>query len=923
MFDSINSHLLLDQLGAAQATPLLIKDRDHRFVYVNEAFANAVGRPISELIGKNDLELGRPEKLVLGDPSMDWQGLWELDDQALESGTMTSHLDTRPNTSNNTLTVRTPLRNDAGEVVALLVQLHDNGEFHGLQRSEENNRDALWIQQGESDTLDILLTTLSSCHDTSTLFEQLVSNIIDRTSADGAYIAQVHESGEFMEFVAAAGVKTQMFVEKRLQRGEDLLGEIWIRGEAAFVNDLGDAHSEYRWAPQTQCFALPLIVDGEIVAVLCTVSSASSPDLARDIPLLERITRIATFGIANTLLMDANVKRMSRTRSLGELSQLLNTVESDTGACDAVCRVLVPAFDAKRASCYLVDESGKLRSHTSWTANNGVLARAPGLSNELLNNSIVHWCATNRETAVIARGEKDPRESDAVHAVREQMSLGGTCCVPVQKSGKLTGALLIARDCDQLDFNDNDIDAFTAVGSQLSNALERYELATELQHQAFHDPLTALPNRHRFELELNDAISEARASETIVSVLFIDLDGFKKVNDTLGHAAGDLLLTLVSERFKGCIKPSEVLARMGGDEFAVIVQEESSTDAALLIAQRLLLSLSTPICLIGEHAHIGASIGVSTYPEHGLNGDDILRCADTAMYQAKHSGKGQVLFFDRTLANDALNRDKLEVDLLRAVENKEFKLLYQPQVRCIDTQVVGFEALIRWEHPVRGVVSPMDFIPLAESIGLINAIGAWVIEEAIKQLACWQKTELRDLRVSINIAAPQFQVEDFADQVLNALERYQVPANLLELEVTESILMKDMAAVIQRLYRLRKAGVRIAIDDFGTGYSSLSYLQDLPLDVLKIDRSFVTRLAGESGEQSLVRTIQLLASGLGLETVAEGVESVEQRDAVEKLGCDLVQGYLHSRPVSPDQILDAVNSIQSGDGLEPGASLAA
>lgn len=911
MLEGIQSHLLLDQIGKALSTPMVVKDREHRFVYANEAFANALGYPTHELLGKNDLELGRPKNLVLGDPSTGWPGLWELDNRVLESGIGSSHAGAGLHKRSNTSTERIPLRNDAGEIVGLIVQWHDLGEAHGLERSVENNRDALWVQKGEIDTVDRILATLSNCHDTTTLFHQLVQTIVERTSADGACVAKVHESGEFMEVVSVAGLKSDDFTGTRKLRGEGLMGEIWNRGEAAFVNDLGDAHSAYKWESQTQGFGLPLLVDGVTVAVLLVVSGSNSADLAKEVPLLERIARIASFGVTNTLLMDATAKTLSRTRALGELSQLLNKVESVTDACDAVCRVLLPAFEATRATSYLVDDAGNLQSLVRWVITNGELNRAPTFPNDLNSGSIVQWCVAHGESATIARHVDDPRESAAIHSVREQLQIGSTCCVPLQKAGKSAGALVITRDRDQLDFNESDLAAFTAVVNQLSTALDRHELAGELRHQAFHDRLTTLPNRHYFELELAAAISEAQENGSIVTVLFIDLDGFKNVNDTLGHAVGDLLLSVISERLSGCIHCSDVLARMGGDEFAVIVRGEDKMDTAFLIAQRLLASLSSPFSLVGERVSVGASIGVSSYPENGLTGDDILRCADTAMYQAKHTGKGQILCYDETLANDARDRNKLEVELRHAIENGQFKLLYQPQVRCTDNRVVGVEALIRWEHPTRGVVSPADFIPLAETIGLINSIGAWVIDEAVRQLAVWQETSLVDLRVSINIAPPQFLHADFADQVLNALRMHNVPPSLLELEVTEGVVMNDVAWVVQHLYQLREAGVRVAIDDFGTGYSSLSYLQDLPLDVLKIDRSFVTRMASETGGQSLVKTIQLLATGLGLETVAEGVESVEQKDAVSELGCDLIQGFLYSRPVAADQIPDVVCDIQS------------
>lgn len=911
MLDKISGRHLLEQIGSAQSTPLAVKDREHRFVYLNEAFARVVGRTVKELIGKDDLELGRPKNLVLGDPQSGWPGLWALDDQAMNSGNNCSNIDIGQNEQINVETHRTALRNDEGEVVGLLVQLYDIGEVRELNRNVENNREALWVQKGEATTLDNVLTSLLACHNTESLFNQLVDSILANTGADGVYVTKVHESGEFLENVAVSGIHAEVFAGSRRYPGEGLLGKVWDKGTAAFVNDLGNEHSELKWEPQTQCFAIPLMVDGLTVGVLCVVSGSGSGDLAKEIPLLERIVAIATIAIANTLLMDANAKTLARTQTMGEVSRILNNMDSATDAWEAVCRALLPMLEAKRASTYLLDENETLFSHTSWGMENGTIIQIAKLPDTILAESINNWCLTNGEAAVISRYDEDPRESAEVHHLRKQMSIGCTCCVPLYKGGKLEGVVTITRDRDQRDFDENDIDVFTAVVNQLSTALDRHTLAGELKHQAFHDQLTALPNRHSFELALNDAINDTQADGVSGSVLVINLDGFKVVNDTLGHAAGDLLLAMVSQSFNGCIKPTDILARTSGDEFAVIICGESNKDQLSFIAEQLQFSLSAPFTVLGERVSIGASIGVCNYTGDDTSSDEVLRRAETAMYHAKYSGKGQVVFFDEKLGKQVREHRELESELRQALANNEFRLVYQPQVHCSDNLVVGAEALIRWDNPTRGPVSPVDFIPMAENLGLINSIGAWVIEEAVRQLAVWQQTSLKDLRVSINIAATQFLLDDFTDQVLGALKRHQVSPCLLELEITESIVMNDVALVVERLQVLREAGVRVAIDDFGTGYSSLSYLQDLPLDVLKIDRSFVMRLVGESGEQSLVKTIQLLASGLGLETVAEGVESIEQKESVEQLGCDLIQGYLHSRPVSPDQIPTVVREIQS------------
>ncbi len=920
MFDQISNRSLLDQLGAAQATPIAVKDRDHRFVYANEAFAELFKLPVDALIGKDDLELGRPKKLVLGDPVSGWPGFWALDDQAMRSGTEKTSQEAKPGMpgfyhQDNFHVSRTPLRNAAGDVVGLLVQLQDSIETRELKRRVKSNRDTLAnTSEGLSSALDTTIADLFACQDTETLLCFLAESAVEHTLACGAHTAQLNESSDCLEQVAAVGLGAELFKESIHDTGESILEQVWKTGESVFSQCLSESDKSQEWAPGTQCLSLPLFVSGRLNAVLSVVSRPDAQDLTEVQATLERMAGMAAIAMTNTLLIDSTARSLSRTTALGEVSTLLTKVDSTADAFDVVCRAVLPAMGATRASSYLIDDAGTLQTHSSWGMDNGKVFPAPILPHELASGLIAHWCVANGQTATIGREDDDPRESAAAHALRKKMDIGSTCCIPLCNRGNVTGAVVVSRRREKRDFDEYDVEVFTTIINQLSTVLERQELATELKHQAFHDRLTALPNRHRFELELNDAINAARDSGSVVSVVFIDLDGFKIVNDTLGHSAGDSLLSLVSERFIACLKPSDLLARMGGDEFALILRGQQSAAAANAIAQRMLESLSVPFNVVGETVSVGASIGVSQYPTHGSTGGDVLRCADIAMYQSKHSGKGQILFYDESLATEAQERNILESQLRQALQNSEFRLMYQPQVRCSDNTVVAVEALIRWDHPTRGVVSPLEFIPVAESIGVVNAIGTWVIEESVRQLSVWKDSPMSGVRVSINIAPSQFQLDGFIDEVLDALERHGVPSNLLELEVTERIVMDDIELVAERLNQLRAAGVRVAIDDFGIGYSSLSYLQDLPLDVLKIDRAFVSRLAEDNGEQSLVKTIQHLATGLGLETVAEGVESIEQKAAVEQLGCNFIQGYLHSRPVAPEQLPEAVRAIQSNPG---------
>ena len=353
---------------------------------------------------------------------------------------------------------------------------------------------------------------------------------------------------------------------------------------------------------------------------------------------------------------------------------------------------------------------------------------------------------------------------------------------------------------------------------------------------------------------------------------------------------------------------------MGGDEFALIVRDaepraDGAEGEALAIARRLIHALLDPFDVHGSRLRIGTSIGVSHFPDDGHGMDELLRNADVAMYRAKAEGKGCVVAYERAHADESRRRAEVELELTDALGRDEFRLFYQPQVSCRDGRVSALEALIRWEHPTRGLLAPDAFVPIAEQAGLIDAIGDWVIEEAARQWRAWRDEEVADVRIAVNVAASQFRQPRFADGVLARLRRHGVPPERLELEVTESVFMQDVELVAAELERLRAVGVRIAVDDFGTGYSSLRYLQELPLDALKIDRAFVAPLGERTDRVSLAGTVQLLAAGLGLESVAEGVESAAQLAAVSELGCDLVQGYHFSPPVPAANVPACIRTI--------------
>ena len=572
MLDDIIPSQLVAQIGVAQDTPFAIKDLNHRFVYANPSFCQLLGTSAEALIGKNDLEIGRPRELVLGNPLSGWPGLWALDDQVVKQKTISRTADLTSAEQGNLETVRVPLRNADGEVTALLVQLFDVSEVRELKQRIANNVDVLSLREGEISTMESVLASLMACQDTGTLLEQLAGILVARTRADCCYAATLHESGEFMEIVAANGNHSAQYFGGQFRRGEGTIGRVWDRGASIYFKDVSVIQSIHQWPAGTQAFSLPLFVEGEAIAALTVISDTDSKDLADNVPLLERICGMASMAIANTRLIDVTQQRLRVTRALAEVSQALTTLDNVEEAYNLVCRILLPAMDAKRASILQLDESGELTPQVSWGYSHGSLTRPMVLTKELACQSIAQWCVDNDSLATIGRVEEDAREASVVHALRAENNVGSTCCIPLKHHEGVFGAMILARSRDMREFSEAHIDMFQAVVNQLSTSINRIELAAKLKHQAFHDRLTGLPNRYQLESILGEAIDEANNCQGNFYVMFVDLDGFKEVNDFNGHATGDRLLSSVAERLSSVIGERDTLVRMGGDEFAVIVR---------------------------------------------------------------------------------------------------------------------------------------------------------------------------------------------------------------------------------------------------------------------------------------------------------------------------------------------------------------
>jgi len=425
--------------------------------------------------------------------------------------------------------------------------------------------------------------------------------------------------------------------------------------------------------------------------------------------------------------------------------------------------------------------------------------------------------------------------------------------------------------------------------------------AKRVEYLAYHDGLTGLPNRSLFSKLLDQSISEAHRYNRALAVAFLDLDHFKRINDTLGHEAGDQLLQQVAARLKGCVRDSDTVARLGGDEFVVLLPALTDEKYAATVAQNILTATARPFSLLGQEFRVTASIGISTYPQDGLDEQTLTKKADIAMYQAKAEGKNNFQFYSEKLNANSLERLTLESSLRHALERDEFRLHYQAKRDIASGRITGMEALLRWEHPDLGTVAPMQFIPLAEETGLIIPIGQWVLKTACLQGVAWRKQGLPPLCIAVNLTARQFGDEQLLADVTSILETTGMDPHLLEIELNESLLINDVENTLRILTGLKALGIRIAVDDFGTGYSSLAMLQRFPLDTIKIDRSFMRDIAGTPQERGLADAIIALGKSLSLTVVAQGVETKEQADHLRVHACDELQGFYFKRPLPADE----------------------
>jgi diguanylate cyclase (GGDEF)-like protein/PAS domain S-box-containing protein len=610
--------------------------------------------------------------------------------------------------------------------------------------------------------------------------------------------------------------------------------------------------------------ASPLVVDAETALADFTTDSLSfrASDLLRGFIVTEQ-GRYLGVGTVLALLQASNESNRRGVTALAEAKAVAERAETFM---TAVVEAMPSMVFVKRADDHRYVLLNRAGEQTLGYRREDVIGRTDA------------DFYSPQQAAIYAQRDRDLAASGDVHVIEEDL-------VP-RKNGEM--AILRTKKIAILDAQGRP-EFLLGISEDIA---ERKRAEAQIARLAHYDPLTDLPNRVLFQKDLGEALARRTRTGGHLAVHFIDLDRFKTVNDTLGHPLGDDLLRIAAQRLRGCVRDGDTVARLGGDEFAVVQNGLTDLTGATRLAQRIVEAMAAPFELQGHQVMIGASVGVALAPSDGESPDELLKKADMALYRAKGDGRGAFHFFEKAMDEQLQARRGLELDLRRALQAGEFEVHYQPLYNLGDDRVTGFEALARWRHPERGMVSPADFIPLAEEIGLIAPLGEWVLRTACSEAAGWPD----HVRVAVNLSPAQFRDRTLVSSVVSALAMSGLPAERLELEITESVLLQDNAANLKVLHDLKALGVRISMDDFGTGYSSLSYLRSFPFDKIKIDQTFVRDILKDSDALAIIRAVLDLGASLGIVTTAEGVETREQLDALRLHGCAEIQGYYISRP---------------------------
>jgi diguanylate cyclase (GGDEF)-like protein len=839
--------------------------------------------------------------------------------------------------------------------VDLLQRLAENISFAlgNFELADEKTRTEL-----QKDRLSQMFEALSATNEAimraksrTELFELVCEAAVVGGNFTSATVSVATPGSEFLETVASAGPSPEQAESVRLSvnasspEGRGISG-IACRTRLAcvtndYVADFGGAGPFLEAARDggTQSgAAIPLLKDSRAIGVLVFLSSERGIFTSELIALLQRMADNVSFALENFDLADEKAKadrqkdRLTRMfEALSATNEAIIRAKSRAELFELVCEAAVLGGTFTSTTIVLADDGEAFLRIAASKGRNHERVRSTrfAVSSDHPEGRGLTGTAFRSKAPCIMNDFLTNRRTAHWHALAAGGGTRSGASFPLlKKGGEAVGVLLFLASEEDV-FTDDLVELLAKLAENISFALDNFDRADEktkaderIEYLASHDSLTNLPNRVMFNELLHFAIESAARDRRQFAVLFIDLDRFKIINDSLGHEAGDLLLVEIAERLRRNLRSSDVVARLGGDEFVVILGNTAERRDVETVARTLLATVSQPLQLSGHECHTTASIGVAMFPFDGSDVHTLTKNADMAMYLAKEDGKNDFRFFAREIKMQSIERLTLETCLRHALERNEFSLQYQPKVDLATRQITGVEALLRWTHPERGMLPPAQFIPLAEETGLIVPIGRWVLKQACAQNMAWQHRGLRPVSMAVNLSPRQFVDENLLQDIDEALAASGMPPKLLQLEVTESMVMRNVPRAVRVLDAIQKRGIRLAIDDFGTGYSSMSLMKQFPIDTIKIDRSFVRDLPEDSEDQAIAQAIISMGKALGMTVVAEGVENAEQETFLRDHACDEMQGFLFSKPVPPERLADLLRSVvlPVSPPLQPAAS---
>ncbi|MEO6840586.1 MAG: EAL domain-containing protein [Bradyrhizobium sp.] len=839
-----------------------------------------------------------------------------------------------------------PLTCNGHSVGVLLVTIREAGSLNGqivslLERMSANISYALdnFDHEAARARLSRMFAALSATNEAivratsrAKLFDLVCEAAVVGGNFTSTIIALQKRGAEFLEVVAAAGPDRErarvvrLSADAVLPEGQGITGNAFRARRPYISNDYltefgreGHFYQVVKNSGTQSGAAFPLLKDGESIGAVVFLSSeldAFSPEL---IGLLQRLAENVSFALDNFDREDERARIEEQKEHLTRMFAALSATN------EAIMRAKSRA-ELFVLVCEAAANGGRFTSTSIGLVQDGedflAVAAASGPMAEksrTVRLSVKENCPEGRGVSGIAfRSRKpcisndylaDPRGTMFHDSIRSD-GASAVAAFPLFNRGEPIGILLFCA-AEKGAFTPGSVDLLQRIADNIAFALDNFDRADEktraderIEYLASHDSLTGLPNRDMFNRLLHAAMETARRRQLQFALLFIDLDRFKIINDSLGHEAGDALLAEMATRLRRNLRSSDIVARLGGDEFVVIPEHTADRGAIEEIARQLLAAVGEPVRLSGHECHATASIGVAMFPDHGSSVHTLTKNADMAMYLAKEDGKNNFRFFTKEVKMPSIERLTLENCLRHALPRDEFSLHYQPKVDLATGQLTGVEALLRWTHPEYGMLPPGQFIPLAEETGLIVPIGRWVLREACAQNMAWQRRGLQPVSMAVNLSPRQFIDENLLQDIDEALTASGMPAVLLQIEVTESMMMRNVARAIKVLDEIQSRGIRIAIDDFGTGYSSMSLMKQFPIDTIKIDRSFVRDLPDDTEDRAIAQAIINMGRALGMTIVAEGVETLEQEQFLRAHGCDEMQGFLFSRPLPSDQLAD-------------------